>query len=221
MLNARKIGCAALLIGLLVSGCIADRQMESETNHAAIPDNQQHVAEQNNVALPDDQQEELEPSNRDKITAYLGEFHAQQLQDELKLMERMKGTWKVEEWRMQSYVGGVYRRPEAESAIVGQYLTIDDDYKVILADYEYEFLKVEVILPPELNRIQRFNYDKVSLSLDSDIPSGYLQMKSEIPADASFLSLQNDEGSVYFYSSESFAETGLYSLTKVDPVKGN
>ncbi|MDR3289295.1 MAG: hypothetical protein LBT22_07695 [Peptococcaceae bacterium] len=236
MLNARKIGCAALLSVMLLSGCIANRQVEAgaeiETNHAAIPDNQQHVAESNNAALPenpqqmiatnavsipDNQQQVTELGNMDRITANLEEFHAQQLKDELKRMEKIKGTWVVEELLIQPYVGAYHPEPERE--ILGKYLIIDDDYKVTFADYEYQFLDTEVVQPPYMNRIYRFNYDEVTVLLGSNILSFYLRIKSGIPADALFLLLQNEKGEIYIYNRESFEKTGIYSLTKVDHAK--
>jgi hypothetical protein len=224
MFNARKIGCAALLGVMLLSGCIANRQAnadsEAETDHAAIPDHQQHVAESNHAALPENPQQVVEPSNIDNITVYLENFHAQQLQDELKRMETMKGAWVVEELVLQPYLGAYY--PEPERAILGKILIIDGDYNVTFSDYEYQFLDAQVIQPAYImDRISRFNYEKLTGLLGSNILCFSLRIKSGIPADATFLLLQHEEGGVYIFNNESFEKSGIYSLTKVDHAKGN
>jgi hypothetical protein len=217
MLNARKIGCAALLGVMLLGGCIADRQVEAGaetgTNHAAISDNQQQAAEQNNVALPDDQQQGIEPSNIDRITAYLEDYHAQQLQDELKRMEKIKGTWVVEELVLVPPLGlGAYH-PEPERVAVGKYLIIDDEYNVTFADCEYWFDEAKVIQPS-------FMYDHcIRMQVDRILGEDILYLGVHIKAADSYLAfmlLQRKGGGLYVYSSESFDRTGLYSLKKVD-----
>jgi hypothetical protein len=223
MLSARKIGCAALLGVMLLSGCIANRQAnadsEAETNHAAIPDNQQHVAESNHAALPENPQQVVESSNIDNITVYLENFHAQQLQDELKIMERIKGTWIVEEWAIMPYVGAYH--PEPERAILGKVLIIDDDYGIIFDDHAFEFLQAEVIQPSYMNRIYSCNYDTVTLLLGLNTLCFHVRIKFGTPEDASLLLLQPKEGELYIYCGDWFERPGVYSLKKMDPAKGN